>query len=489
MSTYGYRISELREGLQSLPAPANDRITETLNDCLNRYQSLRQAALDDLVDYLARASASNTGTQSKWQSRISRLRSDYNSLFGDAVRDFKLPPGHQLYWATAVQAEETYFEALSRVGTPQLMDDLLKHQDDLSKLIGVLQDTWTFLLSKNQGLQNDEMRSLQDMDKLVQDILAELDSSVRAVLDNSGRAVEAITRVTREFKDKVDDTLGRFAAVADTLLEILKKLVLDDIKPDGTPDEMEEPFFAVLKDLELRAQALADRARTYRTLLSSYKDLLSTQKGSVLTVFKKTRDDINGYLNNNNVGKARSWMDQARGQLNDWASAAPMNGQKADGALFRDDVGKAFDATWKITLELDEKFRRQFEGAFVSSISNDTLETLAGSYLFKQQVGRVNDRDTERKLSDYRDKVTESLQKLEEGIRKQDPVDALRDTVPSEVRDLVKSRNEGFRDFVHDRIKRQMEVLLPSIEELRKTFARSNVESDFSRRDLEDMLR
>jgi hypothetical protein len=69
-TTFGNRISELRELLAQLPAAADDRVNQNLADCITRYADLRQRALDDLVDYIAKASSSNLGTQQKWQSRI-----------------------------------------------------------------------------------------------------------------------------------------------------------------------------------------------------------------------------------------------------------------------------------------------------------------------------------------------------------------------------------------------------------------------------------
>jgi predicted nucleic acid-binding Zn-ribbon protein len=89
-----------------------------------------------------------------------------------------------------------------------LTDDLLKHQDDLNKLIGALSDTWTFLLSKNQGIQNDEMRAIQELDQMVQRTISDLDSASRVAFDNAARTVEAIKRKSDELKAKIREELG-----------------------------------------------------------------------------------------------------------------------------------------------------------------------------------------------------------------------------------------------------------------------------------------
>jgi len=485
-TTFGNRISELRELLAQLPAAADDRVDQNLADCITRYADLRQRALDDLVDYIAKASSSNLGTQQKWQSRIARLRNDYSDLFGSSVRDLKLPPGHQLFWSAALQAEDKFFDGLSKVGTPQLTDDLLKHQDDLNKLIGALSDTWTFLLSKNQGIQNDEMRAIQELDQMVQRTISDLDSASRVAFDNAARTVEAIRRKSDELKAKIREELGRVADVAEGALELLKKLIIDNLKPDGMPSEADGPMEEVMKQGELMVQALAERVRIYRNQLATYKDLLSLQKGGVLTMFNKTRDDINRYLSTNNVNQARTWLDQAKGQLSDWASSGTTSGQRSDAGSFRDDIGRQLDSTWKITQDLDAKFRGQFQGAFLSPISNETMETLAQSYFFREQLGKIKDRDAVQKLDEYRDRLPEKLKNIEESLHSMDdPIDAL----PSEVRDMAKSRNKDFQEYVGDRIKRQMELLLPAIDDLKKLLTPSNLDTDFNRQELEGMLR
>jgi hypothetical protein len=294
-------------------------------------------------------------------------------------------------------------------------------------------------------------------------------------------------RKADELKRAVVDALGRAAAPIETVWEFLKKLLTDQIKPDGMPDEAEEPMKEALKQMELMVTGLADRVRIYRQLLASYKDLLGTQKGSVLTMFNKTRDDINRYLQENDVSRARTWLDQAKGQLNDWVDSACTNeAQRTDAAAFRTCIFQYLDNTWTITLSLDSKFRSQFKGAFLSPISNETIETLAQLYAFRQQLDRIKDRDAADRLSEIRGLLPERVGRVEESLNAMDdPINAL----PSEVQDFARSRNKDFHQFVHDRIQRQIALLLPAIDELKALITPSNLDADFNRQELESMLR
>jgi hypothetical protein len=483
-TTYGSRISELRGLLAQVPAAANDDINQAFVECIKRYADMRQSALEDLIDFMSKASAGNLGTQAKWQARIARLRSDYKDLFADSVRDFKLPSSHQLFWATALDAEEKFFDLLSKIEMPQRLDDILQHQDNLSKLLGALQDTWTFLLSTNQGIQNDEMRAMQDLDQMVQRLISDMDESWRKVVDNSGRVVDAMQRGAERFKSGMKDVLEKIPG-GEFIWEAAKKKIEDEIKPDGYPDDADGPMKEGMNYVGLMIQNAGINARTYRALLASYKDLVSRQKGSVLTMFNKTRGDIDRYLSTNNVTQARVFLDQARGQVNDWISAVPTTGQKDDGASIRYDFFQKLDIVWKRTEDLDAKFKQQFQGALLSPLSNETIEVLSQRYLFRTQLEKIKDRDAADKLGEIRNDLPDKMKAIEESLHKMDdPVDAL----PDEVRDFARSRNKDFQAFVHDRIKTQIELLLPVMDDLKNLLTPSNLDSDFNRQELESML-
>src|SRR6185503_8018903 len=329
-STYGNRISELNDLLSRIPAAANDTINQNFTSLVKQYADLRQSGMNDLLDIMAKASASNLGTQSKWQARITRLRSDYKDLFARASSDVMLPPAHQLFWSSNFDAEERFFNALSTIPTPQRIDDLLQHQDNLSKLFGALQDTWTFLLSQNEGMKTDEMRAMDDLDKMVQEVLSEMDDYWSKTLDNSQRVADAIARKMDQLKSGLRSFLGeKLSAVGAAIVEIVKKWFIDEnIKPDGTPDDIDGPAEAVLEQLKLMAEAAAEKARKYRETVHSYQELVSKQKGSVLTMFNKTRQDVDQFLRSNGIAQAQSFLDQAKAGLDSWVSSLPTSRQR-----------------------------------------------------------------------------------------------------------------------------------------------------------------
>ena len=74
---------------------------------------------------------------------------------------------------------------------------------------------------------------------------------------------------------------------------------------------------------------------------------------------------------------------------------------------------------------------------------------------------------------------------MEEALK---PLEEVAASVPPEIRELAALRNKEFREFVRERIERQIRTLLPLIEELKQMVEPSALERDFSREDLERTL-
>jgi len=489
-STYGNRISEMNDLLAQLPAAANDTINQNFSSLVKQYADLRQSALNDLLDLMAKASASNVGTPSKWQSRIARCRSDYKDVFASATRDVMLPPAHQLFWSAAFDSEEKCFDALSQIPTPQRIDDLLQHQDNLSKLYGALQDTWTFLLSENDKFKTDEMRTIDDLDKMVQEVLSEMDDNWSKTLDNAQRLSDAIAHKIDLLKSALVSFLGeKLAAAGSAIVDMVKKWLIDEnIKPDGTPDDIDGPAEAVLEHLKLLAEVAAEKARKYRDTVHEYQDLVSKQKGSVLTMFNKTRQDVDQYLRSNGIAQAQTFLDQGKAGLDSWISGLPTSRQRDDGAMFRDDINRTLDLVFRRTKDIDDQFKSKFQGALLSPLSNETVETLSQQHLFKEVFDKIKDRELPERLANIQEQLPEQVIKIDDKLRELvDSVSNLSE-LPDEARSVTREMTGGFRDYVRDRIKSQVEALLPILDELKKDLIPSNLNQDLNREELENML-
>lgn len=489
-STYGNRISELNDLLSQIPAAANDTINQNFSSLVKQYSDLRQSAMSDLVDLVGKASPSNLGTQSRWQSRITRLRSDYKDLFTSTSSDVMLPPAHQLFWSNALDSEEKFFDELSKSPTPQRLDDLLQHQDNLSKLFGALQDTWTFLLSQNDSIKSEEIRAIDDLDKMVQEVLSEMDDYWSKTLDNTQRVSDAISHKMDQVKSALVEFLGeKLSAVGGAAVEVVKKWFIDEnLKPEGTPDDIDGPVEAVKEQLKLMAEAAAEKARQYRETVHSYQDLVSRQKGSVLTMFNKTRQDVDQFLRSNGLAQAQNFLDQAKAGLDSWISGLPTSRQRDDGAAFRDDINRTLDLVFKRTKDLDDQFKAKFQGALLSPLSNETLETLSQQFLFKERLDKIKDRNLPERLANIQEELPEQVIRIDDRLRElAESVSGISE-LPDDARDVAREMTGGFRDYLRERIKSQVETLLPIIDDLKKEMIPANLDQDLNREELKNML-
>ena len=205
-------------------------------------------------------------------------------------------------------------------------------------------------------------------------------------------------------------------------------------------------------------------------------------------MFNKTRQDVDQYLRSNGIGQAQNYLDQAKAGIESWISGLPTTCQRDDGAVFRDDLNRPLDLVFKRTKDLDDQFKAKFQGALLSPLSNETIETLAQHRLFKDQFDKLKDRDLSRRLEDIQEELPEQVIKIDDKLR--ELVDSVSDTsgLPDEVRQVTREMTGDFREYVRERIKTQVEALLPIIDELKALMIPANLDHDLNREELESML-
>ncbi|NVJ26025.1 hypothetical protein HUW62_32865 [Myxococcus sp. AM011] len=474
MGWYSSRVSELNERLTRASEGAADPVKRALSDAIVKVGNVADQALTAMLDASERTSAGNLGTQRKWQERCATATADISRAFGDAAKDNMLTPALQLFWYQALEHEMAFFDALAKVQTPQLHDDLLVHQDLLNKMLGELWDKWTFLLSKDVVFENDQRQVVQQVSRMAQSIIDELAPGVLK------RASEGVSRATSKSLGvalKLDDKFlaGKGVDVAKLVASIFDVDIPDEISRD------------LLDAVQGGSEIYQVQKGHYRNLVATYQSLVQAEKGSVLLLFNSTRAEVDTYRDKNDLGKAKVILDQAKGYLSDWAYRVPSSAQKSEAASFKDKVCAAIDTDWRLTEELDGKFRDKFKGIFVQSLGSETIEQLAESYLFRQHIEEITRKDAAGKLKALPGLIQSEVDSaLEKGLR---PLDDLVNRVPEEVRELARLKNQQFKDHVRARLKERIQAILPAILELAAFWDPSNLSRDFSREELEKALR
>ncbi|MBI4566522.1 MAG: hypothetical protein HY716_17730 [Planctomycetes bacterium] len=474
MGWYDGRISELNDLFTRASEGISDSARRALTECIAKVGSVSDAALSALVDFSERASAGNLGTARKWEDRCAAVKADVSRLFGDAAKDQMLPPALQLFWYQAIEHEMKFWETLGKVRTPQLHDDLLVHQDVLNKMLGELWDKWTFLLSKDASFETDETQAVREVAQIAAKIVEDLDSKLKAFREKYARANSVVLGKLRELNENT----------AGAAIEVLKKLI-EKIFGIEIPDGIDvDVLLATIQD---HYQYLSNQIALFRTKVAVYRSLVQAEQGSVLLLFNGTRADVNRYLETNDIGKARVWLDQAKGFLSDWASARPTTAQKNAATAFRDKIASLIDEDWKRTEELDGKFREKFKGVFIAPLGNETIEQLAERYLFQKHLEDAKRPGASSKASSAASEWPALVSgSLDQTFRAADDAVA---RVPDAVRDLARMKNDEFKRHVERRLKEGIDRLLPIILEISRIFDPSNLDREFSREELERLLR
>ncbi len=469
MGDYDARLNEMKEQLKTAAVGADERVVRRLEDALSQWGNERESMLDDLVDHVDRASATNKGTSDRWKSRIDSGRQKVGSLLGEAVKDQMLSAGLQLFWAKALELENAFLENLNATTSAKLLDDLHAHQDGLGKMIAELADKWRYLLQQDQAIETDEMRVIDEIDRLIQDVLWQVTPIKQKLLDASD-AIE-------EKAHKVIEELGEGPA-AEITAEVINRIFGTQF--DSTTVEAGAPWLAT-KVNELEAK-LSQHERNVR----AYRDLLAREKGTVLAVFKQNREQVDRYMRENAVENAKVWRDQAVGQLEAWAGARATSGQQQDANTFANKIETAVNKVWDQTEDFDEQFRKEFEGLFWGSLRSERIEELIEEAKFNERTQRLPARATIDTLTATADMLDDGGGKLADKALA--PLRDLPDGLTATARELVLLRDKELRDKLSSTLESQFRSLLPVIADLRKMFDENRLRQDLGREELKSQL-
>lgn len=483
---YDKRIAELESLLKAAAPDEQDASRRALAECIRRYADLRSRALDSLVSLIKDSTIGTTGIQDRWQSLANQARADVDRHFGDSAKDVLMPAPLQTFWFAAVQFEREFFEKLTAVKTPQFVEDLLTHQGVLARMIDDLQTNWNDLLSAEKSLEGDQLRTIQELDRLVQELTREIEAQHRAVVAETTIQLQQKAKESAEhMKAKVKEAVGeRATEIGATVLEIARKFIKEQFSP--IPGELDVQIEAQKNRAQMYIEKLATFSRAYRERAEEYRRLMSIEKGGVLTMFKNTRAQVAEYEKNNNLVTAQIMRDESKRALSDWAGNT-VSAQKDDAAEFNGRIFDVIDRNWKVTEEIAKQFQSKFAGVFTAPLTSDTLETLTESYLFRQAIDSVNGRGTTAKIDEAQKALAASVSDTVEQAAQ--PLESMCLDWPAELKEAAQLSNAEFRKYVHDRLKSQIDTSLQYLGELRILLDPPKVVADFSREELEAMLR
>ncbi len=475
------RLEELRTQLAAA-MPADDPRHATIAKALVSYAELRNAALDDLVALIDELSVGATGTQARWLERADRARAELDRHFGDCAKDLLMPAPLQMFWFMVVEHERAFFKGLGGARTPQYVEDLLRYQGVLARMIADLQTNWNDLLSANGSLVTEQAGQVQQLDRLLQDLIRDLEAQHRAIVSEYADRLqdwmkEKAEQIRNAVRAKIDDK-------ATDIGEGILKLAVAAIK-EKLPGNADKVFDDLAPYVQIYVGKLAAFSGGYRALASEYQRLMSIEKGGVLTMFKSTRTQVAEYEKNNNLTTAQITHDEAKRFLNEWAYGA-VGAQRDDAAEFNTRVFAAIDRHWRTMREMADQFASRFAGVFTAPLTNDTLETLTAKYMFRQAIDNVEWRGAAARVDDEIDALAESVPGLVD--KASYPLESMSIDWPKELREAASLSNVEFVTFAREQLKSQIDGALHELAELRRQLDPARIEAEFNREELDRLL-
>lgn len=469
---YDTRTNELNELFKAASEGATDVVKRAFENAIKNAGNEAKSAFEAMIDFSEKASAGNLGTQRKWQDRCETAKANISKAYADIAKDHVMTPAMQLFCYQSMEHEMKLFDSLKTVPTPQLHDDLLVHQDVLNKMLGELADKWRFLLEKHKTFSTDQQRAIQEVVTIAKSILNEMEG-LKVVDQKARELTAAVAGVAKTISEKTKNLAPEF----------VKKLFEDQALPQS-PNVDPDSYFSVLETYYASTAGQIERSRGQ---IAAYRALVSAEKGSVLLMFNDTRKDVRNYLDKNNIEIAKGWNDQARGKLADWVNSLPTNGQRTDAGKFKEKIEAAIETDWKLTQELDQKFKKEFEGVFIGVLGSKTIEELAEEVLFNKFVDQVGALSLPGKAQEMQRALPAAIDAVSgDGMR---PLEEEAAKVPEEARALALMKTAEFKEYVRSKMKVRIEKTLPIFEDVVKMFSPDNLKKEFSREELINELK
>lgn len=479
MGNYDQRPVEMRRQLtEAVSGREGDPVFVKLDGLVTQWGEAREVLLDRLV---ALAVAARTGDPARlaeeWTGAIKSGRAELKTMFENGAKDLKLPIRAQAWWMAAILAEDGFLDELSRVPTMDLIGKLRSQRMIVETMTLHLDKKWTALNDTTASFRTPQMQAIDEIEKMALAILAEHESA-------SKKALEDATRIYEKNRAKLlaAEEKAKGLSIADMLL-FVAELAAGALgaNTEGVKDTLKEMM--VKFDNYIQLAKINNDARLAK--IRYYKENLR-QQGYILQMFKEERRLVAEYDRTNGIEVSRNHVIWAKDTAGKWAASRATDGQKADAAVMAALLIAAVQEVFEETLDVDEDFRDKYEGLFVDRISETSLEALTSEDQFKRILAELDALDIGDKLDSaaksapqiFFDAVDEAFSEVEASVA----------DFPVEAHDLLFLKSRAMQAEVKTALKAKLDEMTAISTDIAKQHYPGEIEGNFDRRELSDVL-
>ena len=225
-------------------------------------------------------------------------------------------------------------------------------------------------------------------------------------------------------------------------------------------------------------------AGTYGEQIINYRRLIPNE-GAILVSFGQMRRDVDDYLKNNGLDKARALFERAVADLDRWADGVFTPGQKADAAEFRREVGEPFRRRYERMANSFGMFVQANQGRFIGSPSKSVEEDLIFTDVWVDREQALMDIGMDERIREWRSGLMVVEDQL--GTASSQLFQALR-YLPRDMNDSICRHLNTYFDGVRQRVRRERDAAVEAMAKAEAMVSKDQIKTDLDRRALKAQL-
>lgn len=337
------------------------------------YLKKRDAMLDALVAAVKTTDLRRAEESKEWKAALSKHLPEIAKAYPgfDGFRDE--PSMQLLAFHTQFQLEEAAF--LGAFKSSDLGDDvdvILTIARRLEEKTENLDKQWARTLDTTRQFKNGAEAVGQELRGIIDKAAKEVALQHRFWIEEIENLQAAAEKLFTKETEKARKTAGEAGEKIDTLPEGLM-----DAIGDAVLDGIDDALGALLKGFVNRRAILAGIYQTYLERLSKLSSTFARHR-MVAISFDESRKDVEDFLEQVNLVKARQSFTQAGMELARMAGAMKTSGQKSDFEVFRKAVAESLKKVIDQAEDKHDKFVRKHEHKFFGPVSGQYFEELTG---------------------------------------------------------------------------------------------------------------
>ena len=455
------------------PARGGPQVLQVWNTWFIR----RQAILAGMLRLVVTASEGVPwrGLATKWISDLEAARAEVKALLFDGPEAQKMAKSVREACSVLYDAEAAFLSSLEDVPVVEKLGRLIEQRADMLLMQKQLDEKWTKILDLT-----DDFLAPQEA------IVGQVSAETNKLLNYVSESLHAVSIVANRIHEQSKSVIERF----DRWDEVDSEAVISELRQAGAIILMEDAStirasIREISDLLRTFAATAEaQARNASEGVRIYRGSVVNQ-GSVLRMFAEERRLAEEYIERHSDLTADLETEIA-GLRDLWLSAKLTAAQQKDATEFMGQVADIAARAKVENLRIHNEFCQKYNGMFLQDVSDAISEKLIGVSRFKVVVGdRLDDAPQALKATFQREYVI-----LKEAIDAR--METFRELIEGRVPDTLQSRLikalQIHHQAVHEEVRVAWDDTLEEVTEVTDAFAEFNMEGEFRRDTLEDVI-